>query len=153
MFKNFADHLIREALAEGVAHCCEVRDLLQQPISQKPAVCDVHQYLPVRLPQRRDPEQVLDQHHLDQHHRVDPWTAVVMAVIWRQQRIQPLVVYDPFYLPQQMILQHQRLRIHDHRLPPCVFPSFFHFRTSPLFFSIIPDLETLLGLFYRLPRV
>ena len=116
MFKNFADHLIREALAEGVAHCCEVRDLLQQPISQKPAVCDVHLYFPVRLPQRRDPEQVLDQHHLDQHHRVDPRTAVVMAVIWRQQRIQPLVVYDPFDFPQQMILRHQRLQIHDHRL-------------------------------------
>ena len=130
MFKNFADHFIREALAEGVTHRCEVRDLLQQPISKEPAVRDVHLYFPVRLPQRRDPEQVLDQHHLDQYHRVDPRTAVVMAVIWRQQRIQPLVIHDPFDLPQQMILRHQRLQIHDHRLTPCIFPSFFHFRTS-----------------------
>ena len=73
--------LIRETLAEGVAHRCKVWNLIQQPIAQKPAIGIVHLNLPIGLPQRRNTEQVLKEHHLDQHDRVGSGASVVMAVV------------------------------------------------------------------------
>ena len=38
MLKNLAAQLVRKALAEGVAHRRKVRNLIEQPIAQKPAI-------------------------------------------------------------------------------------------------------------------
>ena len=123
MFKNLTGQLIRKALAEGVAHRRKVRNILQQAIPQKPAVGEGILNSLVGLPQRRDPEQVLNEHHLDQHDRVGSRPAVVMAVIRCQPFIQPFVIHDPLDFPQQMVFRRQCLQIYKVRLSPCVFSS------------------------------
>ena len=107
MFKNFAGQLIRKALAEGIAHRRKVRNRIQQPIPQKPAVGIIHLDFPVSLPQRRNAEQMLDEHHLDQNDRIGPGASVVMAVVWIKSFIQPRIIHDLFYFPQKMVFRHQ----------------------------------------------
>ena len=60
MFKYLTGQLIRKALAEGVAHRRKVRNILQQAIPKKSTVSIIHLNFPMGLPQRRDPEQVLN---------------------------------------------------------------------------------------------
>lgn len=80
---------------------------------------------------------MLNEHHLDQHDRVGPRPAVVMAVVRCQPFIQPFVIHDPLDLPQQMGFRHQRLQIYKDRLAPCVFSPVFHENTPVS--SILPE--------------
>ena len=123
MFKYLTGQLIRKALAEGVAHRRKVGDIIQQSIPKKPTVGEIHLNFPMGLPQRRNAEQMLNEHHLDQHDRVGPRPAVVMAVIRCQPFIQPFVIHDPLDFPQQMVFRRQCLQIYKVRLSPCVFSS------------------------------
>ena len=121
MLKYLTGQLIREALAEGIAHRRKVGDIIQQSIPKKPTVSIIHLNFPVSLPQRRYPKQMLNEYHLDQHNRICAGTAVVMAVVRIQPLIQPLIVHNSLYFAQQMLLWHQRLPIYDDWLMPCVF--------------------------------
>lgn len=47
-------------------------------------------------------EQVLNEYHFDQHHRIGSGASVVMTVVRVQSFIQPLIVHDLLNLPQQM---------------------------------------------------
>ena len=129
MLKYLTGQLIREALAEGIAHRRKVGDIIQQSIPKKPTVSIIHLNFPVSLPQRRYPKQMLNEYHLDQHNRICAGTAIVMAVVRVQPFIQPLIIHDLFYFPQQMLLWHQRPQIYDDWLMPCVFSPAFHVNT------------------------
>ena len=65
MFKDLIGQLLRKPFAECITHRCKMRDLIQKPISEKPAVCQIHLYFPVGLTQRGDPKQMLQQYHLN----------------------------------------------------------------------------------------
>ena len=129
LLKYLTGQLIREALAEGIAHRRKVGDIIQQSIPKKPTVSIIHLNFPVSLPQRRYPKQMLNEYHLDQHNRICAGTAIVMAVVRVQPLIQPLIVHSSLYFPQQMLLWHQRLQIYDDWLMPCVFSPTFHVNT------------------------
>ena len=103
--------------------------IIQQSIPKKPTVSIIHLNFPVSLPQRRYPKQMLNEYHLDQHNRICVGTAIVMAVVRFQPFIQPLIIHDLFYFPQQMLLWHQRLQIYDDWLMPCIFSPAFHENT------------------------
>ena len=135
MLENFTGQLLRKPLAEGIAYRGKVRDLVQQTIAQEPPVSQIHLDLPVSLAQGRDAEQVLDEYHLDKHHRVRTGSAVVVAVQRVEPLIQPVVIHDLLNLAEQMILGHQRIQIDDDRLPPCVVFPLFH-KNTPISFSI-----------------
>ena len=49
MCKNFFTQLRGKAFAKGITYRCKVRNLFQQAISEKPTVCYVYLYIPVRL--------------------------------------------------------------------------------------------------------
>ena len=87
MLKNLSGQFIREPFAEGIAHRGKMRDIIQQPVPQKPPICNIHLDFPVGLPQGRDSKQVLNQHHFYEHDRICSGTAIVVAVV----RIQVLV--------------------------------------------------------------
>ena len=74
------DHFRRKAMAERIADRRKVRKTLRHRVAQKPAIRHVHFRVAHGLPQRSDPEQMLDQHQLEQHHRITAWPAVVLAV-------------------------------------------------------------------------
>ena len=103
--------------------------IIQQSIPKKPTVSIIHLNFPVSLPQRRYPEQMLNEYHLDKHNRICAGTAIAMAVVRFQPFIQPLIIHDLFYFPQQMLLWHQRLQIYDDWLLPCIFSPAFHENT------------------------
>ena len=103
--------------------------IIQQSIPKKPTVSIIHLNFPVSLPQRRYPEQMLNEYHLDKHNRICAGTAIAMAVVRFQPFIQPLIIHDLFYFPQQMLLWHQRLQIYDDWLMPCIFSPAFHENT------------------------
>ena len=129
LLKYLTGQLIREALAEGIAHRRKVGDIIQQSIPKKPTVSIIHLNFPVSLPQRRYPKQMLNEYHLDQHNRICAGTAIVMAVVRVQPLIQPLIVHNSLYFAQQMLLWHQRLQIYDDWLMPCVFSPAFRVKT------------------------
>ena len=103
--------------------------IIQQSIPKKPTVSIIHLNFPVSLPQRRYPKQMLNEYHFYEHNRICAGTAVVMAVVRFQPFIQPLIIHDLFYFPQQMLLWHQRLQIYDDWLMPCIFSPAFHENT------------------------
>ena len=129
VLKNLTGQLIWKAFAECIAHRRKVGDIIQQSIPKKPTVSIIHLNFPVSLPQRRYPEQMLNEYHLDKHNRICAGTAIVMAVVRVQPFIQPLIIHDLFYFPQQMLLWHQRLQIYDDWLMPCIFSPAFHENT------------------------
>ena len=103
--------------------------IIQQSIPKKPTVSIIHLNFPVSLPQRRYPKQMLNEYHFYEHNRICAGTAIVMAVVRFQPFIQPLIIHDLFYFPQQMLLWHQRLQIYDDWLMPCIFSPAFHENT------------------------
>ena len=61
---------------------------------------------------------------------MDRFETIVMAVIRRQPFIQPFVIHDFLYLPQQMVFRNQCLQIHNDWLMPCIFSPIFHENTT-----------------------
>ena len=129
MLKYLTGQLLWKVFAECIAHRRKVRNIIQQPIPKKPPICYIHLNFPVGLPQRRYSEQMLNEYHFYEHNRICAGTAIVMAVVRVQPFIQPLIIHDLFYFPQQMLLWHQRLQIYDDWLMPCIFSPAFHENT------------------------
>lgn len=118
VLKYLTGQLIWKAFAECIAHRRKVRNIIQQPIPKKPPICYIHLNFPVGLPQRRYSEQMLNEYHLDKHNRICAGTAIVMAVVRFQPFIQPLIIHDLFYFPQQVILGYQCIYIHHYDVFP-----------------------------------
>ena len=60
---------------------------------------------PVGLPQRRNAEQVLNEHYFYKHNRIGSGAAVVMAIVRVKSFIQPFIIHDLFYFSQQMVFR------------------------------------------------
>ena len=89
-------------------------------------------------------------HSLNKHNRICAGTAIAMAVVRVQPFVQPLIIHDLFYFPQQMLLWHQRLQIYDDWLMPCIFSPVLH-KDTPVSF-IIPETGVLGIVFDRLKK-
>ena len=60
MLKDFYAQFWWKAFAKGITYRCEVGNLIQQAVPQKPTVRYVYLYITVGLAQRGDPKQMLD---------------------------------------------------------------------------------------------
>ena len=115
-----------KAVPEIVTHRGEMWGLLLQAVPQKPAIRIVEGDLLRCPPQRRQPVQMLDQHHLEQYHRVYARPAIVLTIQRLHHFIQPVEIHRSIYFPQQMILWHQAVYPHDLDHISFHFSSFQH---------------------------
>ena len=118
MLKYLTGQLLWKVFAECIAHRRKVRNIIQQPIPKKPPICYIHLNFPIGLPQRRYSEQMLNEYHFYEHNRICAGTAIAMAVVRVQPFIQPLIIHDLFYFPQQVILGYQCIYIHHYDVFP-----------------------------------
>ena len=120
-FQHPPEHILHRAVIEPVlevvAHRGEMRHRFVERISDEPPVCQVHAHLFQSSAERRDSVNMLDQHDLEQHHRVDAWSAVVLAVQVLYKFVDPLEVDGCVDLPQQVILRDHFFQTHKFKLP------------------------------------
>ena len=81
---------------------------------------------------------MLDQHHLEQHHRVDAGASIILAIERLHHFIQLCEVHRCIYLLQQMLLRHQLVYDYELYQISIHFPAFQHL-ASPL--PILPYLS------------
>ena len=89
---------------------------LLQGIPKKPAVCYIQPHLFRRPPEGWQPIQVLDQYHLEQHHWVYAWPAVVLAVQIFHKFVYLFEIDCCVDLSQQVILWDHVLQIYKFKL-------------------------------------
>ena len=81
-FQYPAEHILHRGVVEPalevIAHCGEMRHCFVQRISYEPPVCQIHIHFFQRSPKGRNSIDMLDQHDLEQHHRVNAWPAIVL---------------------------------------------------------------------------
>ena len=104
------DHFCRESMPERIADRRKMRQRLRHRVPQKPPVCHVHFHVPHRLPQRSDPEQMLNQYQLEQDHRIDARAAIVFAVQLFHQVVDMREVHRRVDLSQQVVSGYQHVR-------------------------------------------
>ena len=74
------DHFSSKAAAKRIADRRKMRKRLRHGISQKPAIRHIHFRVFHRLPKQAYPEQMPNQHQLEQHHRIKAGATIVLAV-------------------------------------------------------------------------
>ena len=96
---------------------------------------------------------MLDQHHLEQHHRIDTRTPVIFTVERLHHFIQPIKVHGCIDFPQLVRPWHQLVYDHTLYLFSVLFSSFQHL-SSPSFILpyILQNAQLLLGFFDKLKR-
>ncbi len=77
-----------------------MRRFLLESIAQKPSVGYIQIDFFRGPPQGWQPVQVLDQHHLEQHHRVHTGPSVIFAVQWCHHFIYAVKIHCRVYFPQ-----------------------------------------------------
>ena len=70
---------------------------------------------------------LLEQHQLEQHHRIHAGPSLIFTVQRLHNSINPSEIYRPVHLPQQVLLWHEALRVHQLHYPALHFPSLQHF--------------------------
>jgi hypothetical protein len=78
--KDLVDRFCCKPVAEIKTHRGKMRRFFLERIAQKPAVGYVQIDFLRRPPQGRQSVQVLDQHHLEQYHRIHTGPPVILAV-------------------------------------------------------------------------
>lgn len=81
---------------------------------------------------------MLDQHHLEQHHRVDAGAPIILTVQGFYHFVEPVKTYRRIYFSQQMVSRHQLVYDYELYQISIHFPTFQHL-LSPL--SILPYLS------------
>ena len=81
---------------------------------------------------------MLDQHHLEQHHRIDAGAPIILTIERLHHFIQTCEVHRCIYLSQQMLLRHQLVYDYELYQISIHFPAFQHL-ASPL--PILPYLS------------
>ena len=130
--------LFGEPMPEVIAHRGKMRRFLLQGITEKPAIAIVCADFFRCPPQRGKAVQMLDQHHLEQHHRVDAGASIILAIERLHHFIQLCEVHRCIYLSQQMLLRHQLVYDYELYQISIHFPAFQHL-SSPL--PILPYLS------------
>ena len=127
-----------KAMPEVIAHRGKMRRFLLQGITEKPAIAIVCADFFRCPPQRGKAVQMLDQHHLEQHHRVDAGAPIILTIERLHHFIQLCEVHRCIYLSQQMLLRHQLVYDYELYQISIYFPA-FQYLSSPL--SILPYLS------------
>ena len=130
--------LFGEPMPEVIAHRGKMRRFLLQGITEKPAIAIVCADFFRCPPQRGKAVQMLDQHHLEQHHRVDAGAPIILTIERLHHFIQLCEVHRCIYLSQQMLLRHQLVYDYELYQISIHFPAFQHL-SSP--FPILPYLS------------
>ena len=130
--------LFGEPMPEVIAHRGKVRRFLLQGITEKPAIAIVCADFFRCPPQRGKAVQMLDQHHLEQHHRIDAGAPIILTIERLHHFIQLCEVHRCIYLSQQMLLRHQLVYDYELYQISIHFPA-FQYLASPL--SILPYLS------------
>ena len=143
-----------KAMPEVIAHRGKMRRFLLQGITEKPAIAIVCADFFRCPPQRGKSVQMLDQHHLEQHHRIDAGAPIILTIERLHHFIQTCEVHRCIYLSQQMLLRYQLVYDYELYQISIHFPAFQHL-ASPL--SILPYLsekaQYLLDFFDRLKDI
>ena len=138
-FQHPAEHILHcgvvKPVLEVVAHGGKVRHCFIQRISNEPTVCQIHAHFFQGSAQRRYAVNMLDQHDLEQHHRVNAWSAVVLAVPILYKFVDILEIDRCVDLPQQMILRDHVFQTYKFQLSSIFRVLYQHFYPSQ---SIIP---------------
>lgn len=103
-----------------------VRHLVGQLQPQKPPVGRVALHLAHQLPLAADAEQIPDQQQLEQHHRIQCRSPIVLAVQMPHPFANELQIDGPLDPAQQMIARNQRLYRHHLHLLLLYFSFFQH---------------------------
>lgn len=131
-----------------------MRRFLLQGITEKPAIAIVCADFFRCPPQRGKSVQMLDQHHLEQHHRIDAGAPIILTIERLHHFIQTCEVHRCIYLSQQMLLRYQLVYDYELYQISIHFPAFQHL-SSPL--PILPYLsekaQYLLDFFDRLKDI
>ena len=130
--------LFGEPMPEVIAHRGKMRRFLLQGITEKPAIAIVCADFFRCPPQRGKAVQMLDQHHLEQHHRVDAGASIILAIERLHHFIQLCEVHRCIYLSQQMLLRHQLVYDYELYQISIHFPAFQHLASPD---SIVPYLS------------
>ena len=89
-----------------------IRHLVAQAKAQKPAVGHIDLDVPYQLALAPDPEQVADEKHLEQNHRVHRWTPGVGTVETPDPLPDGAEIYGPLNLAQKVVAGNQLLDAH-----------------------------------------
>ena len=81
---------------------------------------------------------MLDQHHLEQHHRIDAGAPIILTIERLHHFIQLCEVHRCIYLSQQMLLRHQLVYDYELYQISIHFPAFQHLASPD---SIVPYLS------------
>ena len=98
--KNPVYRFCRKSVTEIITHRGKVRCFLLEGIAQKPTVGHVQIYFFRRPPQRRQSVQMLDQYHLEQHHRVYAGTSVILTIQCFHHFVDSVKIHRRVYFPQ-----------------------------------------------------
>ena len=69
---------------------------------------------------------MLDQHHLEQHHRVDAGAPIILTVQGFYHFVEPVKTYRRIYFSQQMVSRHQLVYDYELYQISIHFPAFQH---------------------------
>ena len=103
------DRALGETTTTILAKRRGVRNLVAKLQTKEPAVGNVHLHLPHQLPLRANSVQITKQQQLEQHHRLQRRTAVVLAVKVLHAGVDKTEIHHLVDLPQQVLRWHQRL--------------------------------------------
>ena len=125
-----------KAMPEVIAYRGKMRRFLLQGITEKPAIAIVCADFFRCPPQRGKAVQMLDQHHLEQHHRIDAGAPIILAIERLHHFIQLCEVHRCIYLSQQMLLRHQLVYDYELYQISIHFPAFQHLFITRLYCTI-----------------
>ena len=132
-FQHPAEHILHRGMVKPVlkvvTHRGKMRHCFVQWISNEPSVCQIHTHFFQGAAQRRNSVNMLDQHDLEQHHWVNAWSAVVLAVQILYKFVDLFEIDCCIDLPQQVTLRHHVFQTYKFQLSSifCVlYQHFYH---------------------------
>lgn len=123
MVEDLNTEIGREAIAEGIAHRCKMRNMLQQVITEEPAISNIYIALPPSLAQRWDTEQMPDENHFNKHKRVCTRMAHLVVVQRFQTLTQLVVVHDLLDFSEKMVFGYKHIDVNNHCFAAGIFSS------------------------------
>ena len=112
-----------------------MRHSVAQAEAEEPAVGCVHLDLLDRLPHAPYPKHVLDHRQLDQDHRVEAGTSVILAITALHHLIDEAPVDGVFQLSYKVIFRHQLVQARELNLVPVLSSVPCHHTPRPLPYS------------------
>ena len=79
---------------------------------------------------------MLDQHHLEQHHRINAGAPIILTIERLHHFIQTCEVHRCIYLSQQMLLRYQLVYDYELYQISIHFPAFQHLFITRFYFTI-----------------